>query len=382
MQYNEKQPRRAQMAKNGLQFHDGCCKLKANVCLLCIGKTGAIVCVKGIDIMATLKDVAKLACVDVSTVSRALNNTSYVHPDTKERIYAAAKELGYHPNVMAQALRQGKRHTIGVVVPRLHLAIFSEILQAIEETARQRGYSTLICNTEDDSKVEKECLDRLRNGFVDGVIIAATGRNGRIVRDIQASGVPVLQLVRKQERNISSVVADYEACGYDAVRYLYDKGCREIGLIAGSQHLYPYQGRYNGYCRAVEELGLEKYIGESDCPVNSFEYGYEGALRLLEDNSSIDAIIAAVDIQGLGVIRALSERGIRIPEQIKVLSLTGHAIGRMLQTSMTSLEMPAPAMGQKAVQMLISDIDDLAAGKKLIPLHISFPYALVEREST
>lgn len=82
--------------------------------------------------MATLKDVAKLACVDVSTVSRALNNTSYVHPDTKERIYAAAKELGYHPNVMAQALRQGKRHTIGVIVPSLFLSVFAGITLGIE----------------------------------------------------------------------------------------------------------------------------------------------------------------------------------------------------------------------------------------------------------
>ena len=73
--------------------------------------------------MATLKDVAKLACVDVSTVSRALNNTSYVHPDTKARVYAAAKELGYHPNIMAQALRQGRRHTLGMIVPRLDLEI-------------------------------------------------------------------------------------------------------------------------------------------------------------------------------------------------------------------------------------------------------------------
>ena len=89
--------------------------------------------------MATLKDVARLACVDVSTVSRALNNTSYVHPDTKARIYAAAKELGYHPNVMAQALRQGRRHVIGVVVPRLHLAIFSEILQGIEREAGRKA---------------------------------------------------------------------------------------------------------------------------------------------------------------------------------------------------------------------------------------------------
>ena len=83
--------------------------------------------------MATLKDVARLACVDISTVSRALNNTSYVHPETKKRVYAAAKELGYQPNVMAQALRQGKRRTIGVVVPRLHLAIFRKSFRGLKK---------------------------------------------------------------------------------------------------------------------------------------------------------------------------------------------------------------------------------------------------------
>lgn len=128
--------------------------------------------------MATLKDVAKLACVDVSTVSRALNNTSYVHPDTKAKIYAAAKELGYHPNIMAQALRQGRRHTIGVVVPRLHLAIFSEILQGIEEGPRgpflERGFQRKLVRVSDNQNflgVGILCDDgndiglTLRNGF-------------------------------------------------------------------------------------------------------------------------------------------------------------------------------------------------------------------------
>lgn len=331
--------------------------------------------------MATLKDVAKLACVDVSTVSRALNNTSYVHPDTKAKVYAAAKELGYHPNVMARALRQGKRHTIGVVVPRLHLAIFSEILQGIEAAGRELGYSTLICNTEDDPKTEKECLERLRNSFVDGIIIAATGRNGRIVKDIQASGIPVVQLVRKQERTISSIVADYESCGYNAVHYLYKKGCRSIGLIAGSLHLYPYFGRYTGYCKAIEELGLEKHIGEAEKPVNSFEYGYEGTIQLLDENDDLDAIIAAVDIQGLGVIRALTERSISIPEQIKVISLTGHSVGRMLETSMTSMEMPAKEMGEKAAKMLIEEVE-AKADRRSSAQHLTLSYLLVEREST
>lgn len=332
--------------------------------------------------MATLKDVARLACVDVSTVSRALNNTSYVHPDTKARIYAAAKELSYHPNVIAQALRHGKRHTIGVVVPRLHMAIFSEIVQGFEREARKLGYETLISVTEDDPKIEKECLNRLRNGFVDGIVISSTGRNGRLIQDIRSSGMPILQMIRCQDRKISSIVADYEACGYNAVRFLYDKGCRQIGLVDGSLQLAPYKQRYDGYCRAMGYFGLEGIFSQSDEPANSFEYGYSCAVQLLEEHPDLDAIIAAVDIQGLGVLRVLAEQGICVPEQIKVLSLTGHAVGRMLQCSMTSLEMPAHQMGEKAAQMIISDIDALAEDKKPSTLHISFPYTLVEREST
>lgn len=331
--------------------------------------------------MATLKDVARLACVDVSTVSRALNNTSYVHPDTKERVYAAAKELGYHPNVMAQALRQGKRHTIGVVVPRLHLTIFSELLQGIEQGARSLGYATLICNTEDDPKVERDCLNRLRNGFVDGIIIAGTGHNGRIVRDIKASGIAVVQIVRQQEGNISSVVADYEACGYNAVRFLYEKGCRHIGLINGSTYLAPYKGRLDGYRKAAKDFGLEEYFSKSSYPENSFEYGYECASQLLSDTPGLDGILAAVDIQGLGVIRVLTEMGVSLPNQVKVISLTGHAVGGMLETSMTSMEMPAHEMGKKAAAMVIEEIE-APSDKKPSPQCVSFTTILVEREST
>lgn len=332
--------------------------------------------------MATLKDVARLACVDVSTVSRALNNTSYVHPDTKARVYAAAKELGYHPNVMAQALRQGKRHTIGVVVPRLHLAIFSEILQGIEEEARNLGYAMLICVTEDDPKVEKECLNRLRNGFVDGIIIAATGKNGRLLRDIQAGGIAVVQLIRRQEPRMSSIVADYEALGYDGVKYLYNKGCREMGIITGGLHLGSYKGRYDGYRRAIRELGLEENVSQCDVwPANSFEYGYECARALLDDNGALDGIIVSVDIQGLGAIRALSERGIRIPEQVRVICLTGHSVGAMLETSMTALELPAHEMGIKAARMVIEEIE-APSGQKPAPQHLTLAATLAEREST
>ena len=332
--------------------------------------------------MATLKDVAKLACVDVSTVSRALNNTSYVHPDTKARIFAAVKELSYQPNLLAKGLRQGKRNTIGVVIPRLIMTVFAEITQGIEEEARKHGYATLICHTEDNPKVEKECLNRLRNGFIDGLIIAGTGRNTRLVRDIHSSGLACTQIVRKQDPLISSIVVDYKACGYEAVKYLASKGCREIGLINGSMQITPYRDRYEGYRKALSELGLSETSAVSPQPasVHSLEYGYDCTQELLGTNPKLDAIMAAADVQGIGALRALKEQGRRL-EQIRVISLTGHIIGGMLETAMTSMEMPAHEIGVKAALMTIEEIDSPEEHKSG-PRHLVYQSSLVEREST
>ena len=154
-----------------------------------------------------------------------------------------------------------------------------------------------------------------------------------------------------------------------------------IGLIAGAQHLAPYKCRYEGYRKAVAELGLEEITGSSDRIVNSFGYGYESARRLLDENPDLDAIIAAVDVQGLGAIRAAAERGLQIPEQIKIMSLTGHRVGRMLETTMTSMEMPAFQMGEAVAKLVI---DEIEADPKHKPArrHINFATTLVEREST
>ena len=260
--------------------------------------------------MATLKDVAKLANVDVSTVSRALNNTSYVHPDTKKKIFKAVEQLSYRPNLLAKGLKQGKRRTLGVVVPSVNLSIFGEIVQGIEMQAGNRGYSLMICLTKDDPDIEAECLNRLRNGLVDGILIASTGQNIRLIRDIKANGVAVVQLVRNQDRKFSSVEADCFSCGYEAAKYLYKKGCTKIGFINGSTEFTPYAERYRGYHKAMKELGLKEYQVESGLPRgNYFKDGYKGVERLKEAFDDVDGIMVAADMQGIGVLRALKESG-------------------------------------------------------------------------
>ncbi|MDF2615068.1 MAG: LacI family transcriptional regulator [Clostridia bacterium] len=332
--------------------------------------------------MTTLKDVAKLACVDVSTVSRTLNNISYVHPETKKKIYAAVEQLDYKPNLIAKGIREGKRHTLGVVVPSINLCIFGEIVQGIEIEARKLGYGVMICNTKDNKDSEEECLNGLCNGLVDGIIIASTGKNAALLRDIINSGTSVMQLVRKQDKTIGSVVADYYACGYEAVKYLVKRGCSHIGLINGPMDIIPYKERYKGYHKAMKEYELEERVAESSLPKgNYFKDGYDGTLQLLKETPDLDAIIVAVDMQGIGAIRALKEKKIAIPENVKVISLTGNSIGGMLETAMTSMEMPAWEMGGQVAKMLVESIEAEPENKPCLR-HLVFEASLVERETT
>lgn len=331
--------------------------------------------------MATLKDVARLACVDVSTVSRALNNASCVHPDTKAKVLEAVQQLSYQPNLLAKGLRQGKRHTIGLVIPNIKLNIFGEIAEYIELEARKLGYGVMICNTQNDPEQEAACLNRLRNGFVDGIIIASTGQNRKLLHNIRSSGISVVQLIRAQDKSISSIVADYYACAYDGVGYLVSKGCKHIGLINGNLEITPYEERYKGYQQAIKEHALKENVSKSRVPrYDNFTDGYKGANYLLDTNSELDAILVAVDMQGIGAIRSLKERKLAICDKVKIISLTGHSIGGMLETPMTSMEIPAKNIGQKITELIIEDIE-APPNTNAEALHITLKSSLVVRET-
>ena len=155
-----------------------------------------------------------------------------------------------------------------MVVPNLHITIFDDIAQSIDTTARSLGYSVLFCHTNDDPATERACLERMRSGFTDGIIIASTGQNNPMLREIHSEGLAVMQIIRRHDDTLSSIVSDYETGSYNAVKYLYAKGCRKIALINGIHEgiysLMTYRTRYEGYIRAVRELGLEEIYISSE----------------------------------------------------------------------------------------------------------------------
>ena len=330
--------------------------------------------------MATLKDVAKLANCDISTVSRALNNSAPVHPETRARIMAAVKELGYKPNLIAKSLKMGRRNIIAFIAPTIRLNIFSDLSVEIQREARKYGYQTLLINTRADADLEAKCLNELR-GIADGIIIAGTGQNNRLLRDIDTNDCAVVQLIRKQDESISSVISNYYDSAKEAVRFLYKKGCRRIGILHGNEHVKPFEERLRGYRKVTRELHLpELIIGTDAFSIPGFNSGLDGTKALLEKDPELDAVLAETDLQGLGAMRALKEAGIACPEQVKIISLTGFSLGPMLETAMTSMAMPSPEMGRAALRLLLDRIE--AKGKRPPLQHIVFIASLTERETT
>ena len=286
------------------------------------------------------------------------------------------------PNIIAKSLHQGKRQTIGVVVPSINFSLFGDIVLGIEEEARKQGFSVLVCNTLDDPEIEMDYLNRLRNGLVDGIIIAGTGENNRLLYDIRSTNIAILQIIRKQDKRIDSVVADFYECGYRSVEFLAKLGCQKIAFINGPMAIAPYKERYNGYKKALRKNSLEEYTFESDLTgAQHFEEGFQVTNKFLQEIPGLDGVMTALDMQGLGALRAIKKAGLSIPQDIRLISLTGHSIGGYLETAMTSIEIPAVEMGIHTTKKLIELIQTIEK-EKICLQHDVFQSKLIERETT
>lgn len=213
--------------------------------------------------------------------------------------------------------------------------------------------------------------------FFEGIVIPFEihGANLELSNFVVGTGVP------------NGVVAVYHdlliiiLCGYEAVHFLYKKGCRHIGLITGSLKLSPYKFRFQGYRDAMMELGMREFTAEAKRYSNQLDYGYTSTKEMLKIHPELDAIIAAMDAQGIGALRALKEARKKVPGDVRVISLTGHELGSMLETTMTTMEMPAVEIGKKAAQLVLAEIEANSGGDAPVE-RVVYTSKLIEREST
>lgn len=329
--------------------------------------------------MATLKDIAEYAGVSVSTVSYVLNGKKAMSGEVHRRILDAAEALRYVPNKSAVSLKTNISRTIGVLMPHFSSIFFVEMLQAIEEVTYEHGYGVILSLSHEDTQREQRCLRNLLGERIDGLLMVANDPgNDPISGPLSVPVVKLYQSARAQDYCCTCVSFD---AGQMAGAYLIEKGLYPCALIAYSPTLSTIADRVEGFFDACRRRGLE---ARKDLLVwrdgNSFLEGFRGAQELLDrraNGEAIRAIYVCNDMMALGVIRALHERGVRMPEDVAVMGHDNIQMAGMVFPALTTVDIRGVEWARIGAKMLI----DLMKGRPVDKRQVILQPRLVIRES-
>lgn len=312
--------------------------------------------------MITMQDIAKRAGVSTATVSRVLNKHDSAIPissDTKKKVLDIAKELGYSPNMYAKTLRTKKSMLLGLVVWDLTDFFFSDILRGIENTLHYSGYNLLLNSAEADADRERSCIARLRDLHVDGILLvggSADSKKGFLEELGISTGSTVLIGASSQDVNINSVTVDNFTGGYIGMEYLINMRRRKLVYLAGTHKTTDMQKRLSGVRRAVEDRHSSgnfelREVGPGE------KAGYEAAQDILADNSLPAAIFAVSDLTAFGVIRAVKDRELRVPEDVAVLGYDDISLATYFHPRLSTIRQPRYEMGEMGATILLESIE-------------------------
>ncbi len=303
--------------------------------------------------MVTIRDVAERAGVATSTVSRAISGKSVVNTETKQRILLAIQELNYQPNAFAKGLKEGKSNTVGLIVPNIRDLVFPGAIKGISDLLEEHGYTLILCNTDEDVESEKKHVNNLNKRLVDGFIFSTATDQSKHIWELKEKGFPIVLLFRHLGEGIDSVIVDNYKGGYEATKFLLNQGLKKIAIIIGDTRLDLYVQRFNGYKQALEEAGIplnEELITSS---TKSWEGSYEATVKMIKRGIRPDAIFATSDPKALGVVRALKDLNIRVPQDISVIGFDNLEVTEMMDPPLTTVAQPFYQAGYQAAKRLV-----------------------------
>jgi LacI family transcriptional regulator len=327
----------------------------------------------------TIKDVARESGFDVSTVSRCLNQKSYVHPETRQRILAAAERLHYLPNRVARGLVTGASHTLGLIVSDIRNPFFAEVARGVEDSAYAAGFDLVVCNSDLDPAKQTRYINSLASKGVDGLIVNWAASLDAAKEDwLLSYGIPIVLLSSPVGvRKLSTVSVDNEQGGFLAGSYLLKLGHRRLALLTGPEDQSRIAARQKGFLKAIEGSA-----GKASVVVlhggQNFLGGYRMAWKLISDHSGVTAVFTHNDVMAFGALKAFAEVGWRVPERISIVGFDNVEISQMLQPALTTINQPKYDIGKAAVELILTLS---AKPKPANPIHRIFGVNLVERQS-
>lgn len=311
----------------------------------------------------TLEQLAQVAGVSVSTVSRALNDSDHaVNQDTRRRILTLAKQLGYRPNVMARSLKTDRTFSIGIIVDNIVSPFTPMMIRGIQDYCKTFGYFSLIINADWNPETEAEAVHDLISRSIDGIIFVESWlREPNPTLDVANKPyVFVHRLFGTAERNAVSVDDVYG--GRMATEHLIKLKHHRIALISGPPGWGASENRLRGYRAALEHAGIpfeSAYLYEGDWEVQS---GYAAAKHFLTLSNAPTAIFAANDLMALGAIYALQEAGRRVPDDVAVVGYDDREIASIARPSITTVSLPCYEMGTQSAKLLLRLLHSKTSG--------------------
>lgn len=328
----------------------------------------------------TLVDVAELAGVAVMTASRALSGGGYASEETRAKVQAAAKQLGYAPNALARMMKGGKTNVIGVVVNDLSSSVVNCFLTAISEEVRKIDMDLFIYNSLGDMGGGKgKRVSQMLHGLWDGLVYVLPRMTDDYLETLEKNTSPIVLInYFRHETTLPVVRGDNVNGAHDAVSYLVELGHRRIGFIRGNAYTGQSEMRERGYAAALAGAGLAldpALFVQGDFSEQS---GMDAGRQLLALEDPPTAIFAASDAMAQGAMHAIREKGLRIPEDISVVGFDDIPSAAMTQPPLTTLRHPYEAMAHATVQELVRRI----RGEPGRRHRIEFPSEFVVRSST
>lgn len=329
----------------------------------------------------TLRDIAELTGFSINTVSRALNNKEEVHSDTRVKILAAADKLGYRANRLAKGLRSNKTGIIGVVVTDVANPFFSALVKGIARAARDFGYSIILQDSDEDYAGEEEAIQVLLAEQVDGILITPVQSHKQMIEKLTEAHFPFVLVGRYfQDLDTNYVVPDDYQGGFMVTEHLLQQGYTRLAMVNGPLHISSARERFQGFSDALAKYHIPVDKSLVVAGALTVEEGLDLSRSILKHVPQPSAIVCYSDFVAFGVMQAIREIGLSIPEDIAVVGFDDVRMSSCLQVPLTTIRSPKEELGRQAMQLLVHMLKDNHNGAETDKRKLDV--TLVSRESS
>lgn len=305
----------------------------------------------------TLKEVAAEAGVSLGMASRVLSDYGYYGVDTKKRVQAAARRLGYRPNHAARALRSGRSKAIGVVVSNILSYHWTTFVHALEAAAASSGYQVLLGSTGDDPTAERKYLRTFQERNVDGIILSPSDTNEALLQELQDAGMPLVLIESHSEAlKAPRINIDDRAAARRAVEHLIDLGHERIGIVAGSLSLASGRERLAGYWEALEEAHLEPEQELVRYGQYEYDLAYAAADELLSLSRPPTALLVCNEKMTGATLACLKDRHVQIPQDLSLVAFDDPPWTAFYRPGITTVRTPRTDIATQALDILLHEL--------------------------